>query len=330
MYGNIIPNNYEELIKIVDEEAIYNHYYGDFLLNKFYHSPFRQEKNPSFKFSYYQGRLVWRDFGISQNPRNCIEFVAHLYEISYKDAIEKIMYDIVFNNTITIKPSYKKKNQEINPNKTVCIYRKINGIYLNYWNQVGVTEDKLGFYNIYICDIYFNNIRILNSNKYPIYLYLFDKERKIWKAYNPYHKQNRMPHFYSHNIQGHIQNYENIGLTGSDILIITKSYKDCIMLNMAGYDAIAPHAETVFISENKLNDLKDRYSQIFILFDNDSCGIQNSEYFSKKYNIPNIFLPKNDYQIKDCYDVVLNYGIEYLKNLINNIIYDWIIKKPEH
>ena len=105
-----------------------------------------------------------------------------------------------------------------------------------------------------------------------------------------------------------IQGWEQLPESG-DLLIITKSYKDVMLLYEYNIPAIAPNGEYVIISEEVINSLKKRFKNIFILFDNDLAGVKNSHKYKKAYNdIPIIFL-KRKYS-KDISDF-------YKKNKIN-------------
>jgi hypothetical protein len=58
-------------------------------------------------------------------------------------------------------------------------------------------------------------------------------------------------------------------------LIITKSLKDCIVLNKLGYNAIAPQGESAFLTEKELFCYKYIFGEdnIYLLWDNDLPGI---------------------------------------------------------
>jgi DNA primase len=112
------------------------------------------------------------------------------------------------------------------------------------------------------------------------------------------------------------------GLTyTSDILIITKSLKDVMVLNELGYEAVSPMAENVIISEELINSYKEKYKSIVIFYDNDGefypgkgksgKGKQAALHAAKKYSLPMIFL--GDGEEKDISDYVLKHGKDNAK-----------------
>lgn len=310
---NINIRTKEELKKYVSDEQIFLHYFGPYNLDEFYHSPLpnrKEDNTPSFRISYYNNELKWRDFGISIYPKNAIEFVMYLKNITFKDALNVIYNDLVFDS------NYKTSNiANIDYTKIVkksyssLSYRKwMYDWEYQYWSNAQITKDELEKYKIYSGKIRHNGIIIHNSKPGdPYYVYLFDLDKKIYKGYRPYATDKNLK-FYGHNISNHIQGDEFLPYS-HEYLIITKSYKDVIIWNKLGYPAVAPHAESVFIPEDILYDYKKRFKNIYVNFDNDTTGIRQSILFTNQYdlyyyNIPNCigckdpfeYVIKNDYK----------------------------------
>jgi len=332
-FGIIYPKSYNELIELISEEEIYNYYfneinicYNDIEIGRFYSSPFldRNDRKPSFRLDHYDDKIVWRDFGISKKPKNSINFVEKLYNINHFEAIEKIFNDVYLNNNLNnniIHKVIENKNKKIIP--AGCKYYDLkHAKSIEYWDKIKLTNAEIKFYNIYEGKVVYNsNLIFETSEKYPIFIYIFDINLKIWKAYNPYYEFNKKIKFFSNNITDHIQNYNNIGLYKSNILFITKSYKDCITLNKIKYDAIAPHSENSFINDQIFYYLLSVYDYVVILYGNDERGIETSTNFSNQYNIPNLILPHmelNNNLINDPFAIVENTNGDY--KLLNDII----------
>ena len=73
-----------------------------------------------------------------------------------------------------------------------------------------------------------------------------------------------------------------------------------------------------------IDELKSRFKNIYILFDNDydkdiNVGKQYAEFLSKTFDIPYIEIP-SEYKAKDPSDFVKKYGREKLKILIKELI----------
>lgn len=59
-----------------------------------------------------------------------------------------------------------------------------------------------------------------------------------------------------------------------EILVITKSMKDCMTLYSLGITAIAPISENCFLSEAQYKRLKERFKHIVVFYDNDRPGLR--------------------------------------------------------
>lgn len=328
MYGQFIPNSKEELLQYISEEQIYYYYLRDFEVNKWYKSPFtfRNDRNPSFIITYHNEQLLWRDFGLSPNPSDCINFVAIYHSITYFDAIKLIYTSIVNSIKDLVFPIVKKIYKEKAAIKPILKYTPLKPNEKLYWEQGELSTNEILFYKIYKGEVWYDDKKVLFSQEpNTAYVYLFDIKKRIWKAYNPRFKSGSLK-FFSNNINNHIQNYENLGITESDILFITKSYKDCIVLNKCGYDAIAPHCETIMLAPWDVDYLKEKYKHIYLFYDNDDTGVKKSIEFTNLHQINYINIPLNlskpGNPVKDPWDVIR----EYDYNLLQEIIIDKLIR----
>jgi DNA primase len=89
------------------------------------------------------------------------------------------------------------------------------------------------------------------------------------------------------------------------------------MLYKIGYNAIAPQSEATLIKQNDYEKLSNRFSNIVILFDNDSAGVEGAKKLSEAFNIPYFILPQGT---KDCSDYVEKYSSEQLLNYIEKCL----------
>ena len=94
-----------------------------------------------------------------------------------------------------------------------------------------------------------------------------------------------------------------------DVLLITKSLKDVVVLRKAGYPSFAPQAESVHISHEVMDKLKESFKTILILYDNDVPGKNAAEAIAKDHNLPLFYLPS---ETKDASDFVEMYGYDEL------------------
>jgi DNA primase len=98
-------------------------------------------------------------------------------------------------------------------------------------------------------------------------------------------------------------------------LIITSSLKDLMAFNKLGIsniEAIAPDSENTMIGERAIGELKLKYSNIIVLFDNDEPGVKAAERYKEKYGFSYILLPME----KDLSDSVKEHGIDKVREVL--------------
>lgn len=309
--SNIYIQTINDLHQYVSDEDIFYHYIGDFEDSSWLVSPFRpSEKHPSFKISYYENKWVWIDFGRDPRPSDAVKLIMDLYNIPFVEALNKIYTDIYTNNDH--KPLLKKVIKT--ETSSFCKIRKIStDSEINYWKQALITEKDLEYWNVYSGVIRNNGILWHESKENdPLFIYMWDKLQPIYKGYRPNAPTNKAK-FYSKNITGHIQGYNYLPPNG-DILIVTKSYKDVIVWSKLGYTAIAPHAETLFLSPFDVYDLQQRFKKIYVNYDNDETGINKCIKFTEEYNLNYFNLPSST-GCKDPFELVIKKGYNELEYL---------------
>lgn len=321
IYGHFTPS-IDELYESLTDEDMLNHYFGDFKKGMWYKSPFRDEINASFTISYYKDKWLWRDFGIDPRPKSGIEFVMRLYNVGLNDAIDIIYRDLILNtNNVELKVVNKKPTTQSASVPTACRLLPMQDSVLKYWLEYNVEKEDLKYYNIYSGEVWYNRSIYFKTTKYkPVSIYMFDIEKKIWKGYNP----GVTKRFFSNNISNHIQNYKEVSNTSNsrnvkyieDVLFITKSYKDCIILNLLGYHAIAPHAESMFLAPWEIDDFKTKFPYIYVFYDSDTTGVTKCTEFTTQNQLLYINIPKEYYPLKDPSDIVKIHGQEILQDII--------------
>lgn len=329
MYGFVAIDSKEELNAYISDEQIFSYYFGDFYNNHWYASPFRpNEKNFSFRISYYNNKWVWTDFGESVYPNDVVEFVKRIYKLDYYSALQRIYDEIVKGTTgfikVTSKPPTVAKKEV-----SIKIWKDYKSWEYDFWGRGGIPEYQLvSKYGIYIGEVWNNGLRIHTSvQDDPYYIYLFDRVKKSWKGYKPLTKRSELK-FFSNNIASHIQGWElMLSYVGkSDVVFITKSYKDVVLLDQLGYPAVAPHTESMFLDPWDIGFLKAKFKYIYVFYDNDSTGINNCIKFTEEYGLYYINVPHGlntiEKPTKDPWDVRVNYS----RKLLDEIIIDKFIR----
>lgn len=306
------------ILEKVTEYDIYRYYIGEaFSVGRVMTSPFRQDKNPSFGIfkSSKSGSLLFKDLS-SGLSGNCVTFVKELFSISYRDAIIKIVGDLVKHNLtistkgITIKEEYK-------PVSTVLAVRRKNFTQGDdlYWNQYGINRDILKTFNVFpIYDYWINGIVQPWAYKYtnPGYAYQVFNKYKIYKPLSE-KKYKWISNCSMYDIQG----YEQLPYQG-DLLIITKALKDVMTLYKLGYNAIAPQGENHSIPVKVMKELSSRFTKIVIFYDNDEAGKIGSAKIATQYSLESILIPENN--SKDISDYVKDNGLDKATNLMKELL----------
>lgn len=108
---------------------------------------------------------------------------------------------------------------------------------------------------------------------------------------------------------------------GGENLIITKSLKDVCVLYEHGIPSIAPNSENIFVTDAQYTKLKEKFKNIYVLYDNDEPGIAGAEKIKEKYpDVKLIFIPKES-ECKDISDYRKRWGKEKTNELINGYLY---------
>lgn len=318
-----ITKNY--LLSKFSEETFMEFYLGIPVTKKLCKSPLRKDNTPTCSFYRNKsGELIFKDFR-GDFYGNFINVVMYKYSCSYHQALKIIANDFGLIHSTTIKKNKGKINvnapkfKESGSSIIQVEVKDFSKSELDWWGDYGITPSILKKYRVYSCNnVFLNGNVISSSSKHcPIYGYYGGKKDNIelWRIYFPKRKSYR---FLSNWDSKKIQGIKQIPNTGK-LLVITKSLKDVMTLYSIGIPAIAPNSETLFIPDSMLEDLKSRFENIVVLYDNDLAGISNMRKIKKKYNIRCILIPRK-YEAKDISDFHKKYGRKKTIELIKEAI----------
>ena len=313
----------KQILKRTTEYDIYQYYIGGTIkVGKIMSSPFRSDVNPSFGIfkSSYSGDLLWKDQATGETG-NVVKFVERMNNISYQDALLKIWDDIIVGHIKYSDHGKYIKEEYSNVRTTISISRKnFTKADDEYWGQYFIGRDLLKKHLVYpIQTFWVNDVmsNIFYTKDKPLYAYeVYDK----FQIYYPY--GDRKDKFRTNCTPYDLYGYEQLPPTGN-ILIITKSKKDVMVLDRLGYSAVAPTGENAPIPTNVMEDLKSRFKRIIIFYDNDTAGLNGAEKLSKNIECDYIYIPEEYYKrfgIKDISDYIKSYKITKSKELIKDLI----------
>ena len=318
----------EEILKHITEYDIYSYYLGSkFEVGKIMSSPFRQDLKPSFGIFKSNGgaTLLWKDQATGECG-NVVTFVKKLKDLYQTKQALKLIWAEVACGRLTPTTKGKEITEIYKSVKTIISVKRRNFTEGDdvYWGKYGISRATLKKYEVSpILYYWINDIQqtVNYAKNDPLYAYkIFDKF-KIYRPLSKLRKDKWRTNCSSVDLQG----YEQLPPAG-ELLIITKSLKDVMVLYELGYLAIALQSENDHLYKSILTDLQNRFKHIVVFFDNDKAGFESSNKLCDKYNLKQITLDSSlwsIYQVKDISDYFAVWGhrktAKQLKSLIGSI-----------
>ena len=320
----------EFLLSKFNEETFMTYYLGIPVKKGLFKSPLRGDHVPTCSFFRNKaGELIFKDFS-GAFYGNLINVVMYKYQCNYYKALKIIASDFGLIGT-SIKKTPIKVQETFKDSGQAVINVEIQDFTeqeLKWWNKYGITEKILKKFKVYSCkNVWLNGNYFAksaqNNMMFGYYGGIKDKV-ELWRIYFPQRKEYR---FLSNWNSNKIQGFNQLPKAGN-VLVITKSMKDVMTLYSVGIPAIAPNSETLFISDNVLSNLKERFNRIFVLYDNDLPGISNMNKIKKLHPELNYLWIPRETGAKDISDlhkllgkknfnVFLKEKLVWLKNRLN-------------
>ena len=316
----------EFLLSKNSEETYMSYYLGVPVKKGLFRSPLRADNHNTCSF--FRGRsgnLYFKDFATGQ----CLTFegvVMEKYHCTYPNALKIIAKDFGYIQSSEVKKQEIKIQPKFEGEKETFIQVEIKDFSeseLKWWNSFGVTKQTLDKYKVYsIKTVFLNgNIYAQSTQHSPIYGYYFGKKENIeqWRIYMPKRKEFR---FIGNVSTKTIQGYKQLPDNGK-LLVITKSMKDTMLLSSLGIPAVAPNSETQFVSEKLLDEFREHFKNIVLLYDSDLTGVRFMNKIRKQYRDLIVCMIPRKYEAKDISDFYQKYGrsktISLIKESINYI-----------
>lgn len=308
------------------EEQLMEYYLHIPVKKGLFRSPLRRDKQPTCSFYRNKsGTLIFKDFATGQHL-NIFDVVQSIFRCDYFESLRIIANDfgIVRDNTLHKNPGkinlnpVKIKDKEIS--KIQIEVQEFTDSELKWWGKYGISKDILKRFDVYSCKHVFLNDQLFAESQQhcPIFGYYGKKYQgiELWRCYFPKRTSFR---FITNWPSKKIQGYDQLPKKGK-LLVITKSMKDSMCLYSCGITACAPNSENLFIPDKVLEDLKNRFENIVVLYDNDKPGLYNMAKIRKEHpELTYVFIPKR-YGSKDISDFYKDHGRKETLNLIKTFI----------
>ena len=316
------------ILSKVNQESIMQHYTGnDVTSKKLVTSCLRSDNHVTV--GYYKsksGILYMHDFATNEHL-DCWNVVMRLYNCSFYKALNIIANDFGLSDT-NVVPTKINIIPEIKETESSIIQVQIKDFTdreLEWWKSFGINKKTLKKYHIFSVQHVFLNgeLKFTSSEQCPIYGYYFGKDKnkkELWKIYFPLSKKdNKQIRFLNNLPAKKLQGYKQLKDSG-DILVITKSQKDCMCFYEFGINAVAPSSESTFCSKEQINEFKKRFIHIIVMYDQDKAGKHNMHKIRLKYPELDYFVIPSYLKAKDFSDLRKMYGEEKTKELLNQCL----------
>lgn len=314
---------YDNLKQTLNLLEIYNTELNiDVFKTTLFKCPFHKDSNNSFYID--KVRQIHYCHGCNESG-NVVTLIQKLYNKDYVSALIYIYNKYVANTSVTssIRTIQSFTQEDLN---FTHIVKPFDNVDKKFWSECFIKSATLEYFGIdSIASVYKNDKLVWNStNTNPIYfLPAYDVINNCIKNryYRPYNteKYNRDSTFkwIGNSNKNCIFGYREL-VDREDVLFITKSFKDLMVLFELGLNSIAVVGETHFINEDILNDLKKRFKYIYVFFDTDATGKKFSIKFTNMYNLYYINIP-DKYDCKDPSDLIVK---TKTTNILNDIIFE--------
>lgn len=324
-----LPITLEEIENKVSDLEIFKKYCSNFnKLDTDFLSEFYDDNRPSCRiFNKGNGKLAYKDFGTGEYYTS-IDYIKRKYNCTFVEAlniiandfnISKIKLDIkpstLILNDIVIASNFKSKIEIISQPFTITDY--------NYWISHKIPLSLLQEYNVFSCSHVFlhksDKIVTFEYNKAnPIYAYRFCWEGEYYyKIYKPLEINRKYKWLFS-GTKECIEGEDQLPLHG-DLLILTKSLKDCMAYNLIGLPAISLQGEANRIERGMLDRVLKRFKRVVVNYDNDVEGQRGANRIMQQMGFKSFII---DLPFKDLSEYMKQNTIEQAKIMINNKLND--------
>jgi hypothetical protein len=246
----------------------------------------------------------------------------YVYAVNYTKALEIIAADFElikmelgeiprFKTVDTPEPVLREKA------KFEIEWRKYTAEDGKYWRRMFITEKELRWMKV-------APVKTLWINDYLHYTYSsYNPSYAIVLApgeYKVYFPTNFRTRFLCNTQR--VMGWDQLPESGK-LCVITKSFKDIIVLSKFEIPAVSWHSETILPDRERIEELQRRFENVFSLYDFDLTGVRTANRMRKVYRIHPLFFTNgrfgyHDCKAKDSAEYIERHGVEGSKKLVEN------------
>jgi KaiC/GvpD/RAD55 family RecA-like ATPase len=299
-------------------------------------NPFLSEKQdtPSFNIFHSSKTNEWlyNDFATGDSG-SCFDLVMRLNNESFPEALERINRDFCLmleNNqqqkSSTPPPPSTPKTETVKKDFSAT-KRDFTANELEYWQKFGIGIETLNKFKV----TPLSEFSSVSKDGKPYTIkekpdkFIFAYDHGNWmKLYKPLDEKQYRFQYLGTKPPNYIFGFELLPEKG-DLVFITGGEKDCMSVWQKGFCAISLNSETATLDKAITAELKQRFKDFVILYDNDATGIKQAQSLSLQHGLKNLTLPALPDNGKDISDFFATGGtIETLQKWIAEAL-----KKPD-
>ena len=277
--GTASPLTKDFILNKVSDAEIFYFYHGPYKLGGSYKSLLRNEKNPSVTFfKGKSGKIIYWDYKENKGY-DCFDFVKSLFNLNYDKTLQMISFDFGLTDSKNLNVLKKTKEfaksieNEIQPETLIqfspSAWDKDN---LSFWSLYEITQSELEKNEVFpVKELFINKKQIFgNTQRYAkIEKYLCGNIMKTGvKIYSPHDKISK----WINSIPLHVPFGMNQLTYDSDVIVITKSFKDMIVLKKFFKNVIATQNESEGAIPEEIIAKLTHFKKKLIIFDNFSTN----------------------------------------------------------
>ena len=292
------PISLQDILSVTTEADIAARYLGIHSIPCVIKSPLRKDNHPSFGVYSPNGIEVnYIDFS-TQDKGRIFTLLSKLWGIPLSKVYQRVYNDFTKSKSVEcIKistPEVKIRKSGVNNIKLECKVRQWEDYDIAYWESFGIPLEWLRYAEVYPIS---HKIVTKGEQKYVFgadkyaYAYVEHKEGKVTlKIYQPFNKAGFK--WANNHDKSVISLWTKVPKKG-DKICICSSLKDalCLWAN-TGIPALAIQGEGYPVSTTAINELKQRYSKVYICLDNDETGIRDAVKLASETGFTNVVIPQ--------------------------------------
>lgn len=321
--------SFDEILTKVKGEDILAYYLGITEIPCKIQAPYRVDNKPSVGiYMGKSGNVQFMDFA-TKECGGVADLLTKVWNLDFKHTVERIAKDLD-----KIKPSTEIKN--VSGTHSTSVHHITNSTIevkirewrkydLEYWETYGISLPWLKFGDVFpISQIFLTKNGVTNvfpAEKYA-YAYVERKDGNVsLKIYQPFSSTKKWMNKHDASVW---DLWTKLPETG-DKLIITSSRKDalCIWEN-TGIPSVSLQGEGYVPKEQVVQELKNRFTNVYILYDNDFQAEENhgrifGADLAQKFGLIQIEIPTYLHS-KDTSDLCKNFGRQKVNEVVLALI----------